>query len=182
MNTKSIIEALLFAAGKPLSYKKCAGSVSLTVHEVKEIVKELQQEYQEAQRGIAIITTDTECQMTTSEDVSDSVQAFFSAEQETKLTQPALEALAVIAYRGPITKQELEYIRGVNCSLILRNLQIRGCIEERVDEKIGLPVYAVTIDFLRYIGLMDVSELPRYEELSKHPDVEEFLAQHTVIQ
>src|SRR3989344_7759908 len=181
MNIKSMIEALLFAAGKPLAYKKCAESVSLSVHEVKEIVKELQQEYQDAQRGIAIITTDTECQMITSQDVADSVQAFFFVEQETKLTQPALEALAVIAYRGPLTKQELEYIRGVNCAMILRNLQIRGCIEERVDEKIGLPVYAVTVDFLRYIGVVDVSELPRYEELSMRPDLEEFLAQHIAI-
>lgn len=180
MNASSIVEAILFAAGKPLSYKKCATSVSLSVHEVKEIVKELQQEYQEAKRGIVIITTDTECQMTTSAEVANRIQEFFSTDQETKLTQPALEALAVIAYRGPMTKQELEYIRGVNCSLILRNLQIRGCIEERSDGKIGLPVYAVTPDFLRYIGVKDVSELPRYEELSHHPDLEEFLQQQAV--
>ncbi|HAZ16785.1 MAG: SMC-Scp complex subunit ScpB [Candidatus Jacksonbacteria bacterium RIFCSPLOWO2_02_FULL_43_9] len=177
MNAKLVIEALLFVAGKPLSYKKCGSILSISANDVKKIIKELQTEYYDAKRGMAIITTEMECQMTTAPDVADVVQEFFSAEQETKLTPPSLEALTVIAYRGPMTKQELEYIRGVNCSLILRNLLIRGFIDERVDEKIGLSVYSVTLDFLSYMGVADVSALPRYEELSHHPDLEDFLAQ-----
>ena len=77
-----------------------------------------------------------------------------------ELSRPSLEALTILAYRGPLTRPELEQIRGVHSSLILRNLLLRGLIEEKEDARLGQPLYSVTLDFLRHIGLASVEELP----------------------
>ena len=82
-----------------------------------------------------------------------------------ELTRPSLETLTIIAYRGPITKPEIEQIRGINCSLILRNLALRGLIEEADDAARLQPVYTVSVKFLRHLGIHAASELPQYEDL-----------------
>ena len=81
------------------------------------------------------------------------------------MTQPSLETLTIIAYRGPITKPEIEQIRGVNCSLILRNLLIRGLIEEKEDKQRLQNTYTISFDFLRHLGADRVEELPQYSDL-----------------
>jgi segregation and condensation protein B len=83
------------------------------------------------------------------------------------LSQPSLEALTIIAYRGPIAKLELERIRGVNCSLILRHLLLRGLVEEKLDKTKNENFYTVTHDFIRFLGLGSVTELPDYEKLNQ---------------
>ena len=86
-----------------------------------------------------------------------------------ELTQPQLEALTIIAYRGPITKLELETIRGVNCSLILRNLLIKGLITANGGK------YQITVKFMQHLGISSVEELPDYDRLSKSETIEEVL-------
>ena len=104
--------------------------------------------------------------------VADFVKEEFSGE----LTRPQLETLTVIAYRGPISKYELEIIRGVNCSLILRNLSIRGLIEEDYDQKKKEMRYRVSIDFFRHLGIQRVEGLPDYDTLHTHEVIETVLA------
>ncbi len=86
-----------------------------------------------------------------------------------------METLTIIAYRGPIAKSELEQIRGINCSLILRNLMIKGLIEEERDEKRMNIKYRVSIDFIRYLGINKVEELPDYQKLFNHENLVKLL-------
>ncbi|MBT6301141.1 MAG: SMC-Scp complex subunit ScpB [Candidatus Jacksonbacteria bacterium] len=175
MNHSSVIESLLFVSGKPLQYKKLAAFLDISEKQVKEAIANLKAQYKNNTHGLQITTTEKQVQLGSLKDNAQQVQAFLDLEIQGKLTQPALEALTVIAYRGPVTRQELESIRGVNCSLILRNLLIRGFIKEVKDKTLGLPVYSVTIEFLTYLGISKTSELPDYTTLSAHPDLEEFL-------
>jgi len=101
------------------------------------------------------------------------VKEFLKKEELGDLTRPQLEALAVIAYRGPISKGELEQIRGVNCSLILRNLQIRGLVEQVGGEKI--PAYQVTIDLIKFLGINNPAALPDYDRLHSPQSLEDLL-------
>jgi segregation and condensation protein B len=92
-----------------------------------------------------------------------------------ELTRPQLEALTILAYRGPLTRPELEQIRGVHSALILRNLMLRGLVEETVERRLGQPSYAVTFDFVRHLGMKSLEELPEYEELRSHENVVDVL-------
>ena len=92
-----------------------------------------------------------------------------------ELTRPSIETLTIIAYRGPITKPEIEQIRGVNCSLILRNLLMRGLVEESESVERLQPVYAISADFLRHLGLHAISDLPDYATLHGDEKISQLL-------
>jgi segregation and condensation protein B len=162
---KSAIESLLYIAARPLSFKELAKLTNLTVSEVEAIVKELIEEYNSREGGIKIIQNGNQVEMVTNPKNARIVEAFLQEELTSDLTPAALETLSIIAYRQPVTKEELERIRGVNCAIILRNLLIRGLIEQ--EEKEGKTFYRVSLDFIRHLGINDVSELPDYERLSK---------------
>ncbi len=164
---KKQIEALLFLSNKPLSTKKIADLVERSKAEVETVLEVLRQEYNIDSRGLRLIFNADEVQMATAPEVTDIVEKFLKEEQTGEMTRPQLETLTIIAYRGPITKMELEQIRGVNCSLILRNLMIRGLVEETVNKKIKTIVYQVTLDFIRHLGLTSTKDLPDFERLSQ---------------
>jgi len=172
---KSKIESLLFVATSPLSVKKLAELVNEKKEEVKKCLDELVEEYKNRGGGILLLKNGDEYQFATNPLNSEIVGAFLKEETEGELTRPQLEALAVIAYRGPVTKAELEQIRGVNCGLILRNLLIRGLIEEEEDKKLGEPRYKISFEFLRYLGVSNVKELPDYEKLSSSEIIQNIL-------
>jgi segregation and condensation protein B len=117
----------------------------------------------------------TSWQMVTAESVSKIISEYIKDEVSGELTRPSLEALSIIAYRGPLSKAEIEEIRGVNCSIIIRNLLIRGLIEETKQQKKVVPKYNVTVDFLKYLGIERVSELPEFEKLNSHEILEQIL-------
>jgi len=169
------IESLLFVASRPLDLKTITKQVGGEKNIVKNIIGELMQEYQKAKRGMQIIEIDGEYQMSTSPETSKVVKEFLKDEMTGDLTRPALETLTIIAYRGPISKSDLEQIRGVNCSLILRNLMIKGLVESKKEDKSGELLYNITFDFMRYLGISRVSELPDYDKLSKHEILEKIL-------
>jgi segregation and condensation protein B len=164
---KSKIESLLFVTNKPLMIKKLAELTKSDTQKVKEAIKELISEYNHQDRGMQIAKIGPKIQMITLADNSGLVKEFIKDETTGELTRPQLESLTIIAYRGPITKAELEQIRGVNCSLILRNLMIRGLIEEKQDKGKMTITYNITFDFLKFLGISQVSDLPEYEKLSR---------------
>ncbi|MBT4277407.1 SMC-Scp complex subunit ScpB [Candidatus Falkowbacteria bacterium] len=175
-NLKSKIESLLFVSGKSLSAGKIARFVEEEKSLVKKVLKELTEEYKNSNRGITIVKNLMSFEMTTSSENSEIVKEFLKDETSGELTGPSLETLTVIAYRGPISKPELEQIRGVNCSLILRNLTIRGLVvvKNKNDledkEKILLSnekYYIITSEFLKFLGISSVEDLPDYEKLSQ---------------
>ena len=172
------IESLLFVSPKPLTIK---GLVSFLNREgektnsveVENILLELKEKYNVPESGLRIIQAGEEIQLVTNPDASEIVKKFLKEDMTGELTSASLETLTVIAYRGPISKPELEQIRGVNCSLILRNLMIRGLTS--FDEKNGQSFFQVTTDFLKYLGINSVVELPDYEKLNKVENLEQYL-------
>jgi len=170
------LESILFAAGKALSFKKLADVTNTTIGDVEAALSELEQRYEAANSGLEIIVHQNEAQLATIPANSELVREFLKKEELGELTRPQLEALSVLSYRGSISKAELEQIRGVNCSLILRNLQIRGLVEE-ISGNNTLPRYQVTVDFLRGLGIKNIKELPNYEKLSQHANFEQIIQQ-----
>lgn len=169
MELKAKIESLLFVSTKPLTVKRLVDVTGKKKEDVSKALDALLEDYDGRKGGLVILRNGNEVQMATSPDHADMVKEFLKNEAFGELTRPSLEALTIVAYRGPITKAELEQIRGVNCSLILRNLMIRGLVEMK-DEK-----YTITFDFLRYLGLKSVEELPDYEKLNSDENLQKLL-------
>lgn len=176
-NLKSQIESLLFIASRPLSLKNISQLIGAGIEETEKNVKELIDDYDKRSSGIKIMRIGNNFQMSTSSANAKLIRSFLKDEMTGELTRPSLEALTIIAYRGPISKSELEQIRGVNCSLILRNLMIKGLIEEIKRENDMEPHYIITFNFMRHLGIKDVSELPDYEKLSKSEIFKKILEQ-----
>lgn len=169
MSNKSKIESILFVASKPLLTKKIAAVLKINEKETLEFLKDLQLKYNNTDSGIAILQNGNEWQMVASAENKETSENFLKSEVSGELTRPQLETLTVVSYCGPITKPELEQIRGVNCSIILRNLMLRGLVKENEDSASLLPAYEITMDYLRHMGLNSLEELPNYSELHKHP-------------
>lgn len=165
MSLQSQLESLLFVAIKPLSIKELATLTNSKTKDVEEALEALAKEYVSRGAGLALIKNNAQYQLTTAPDNAVLIQEFLKDETSGELSQPSLEALTIIAYRGPIGKLELERIRGVNCSLIIRNLLLRGLIEEKYNKATDENHYTVTHDFIRFLGLGSLEELPDYEKL-----------------
>lgn len=165
MSLQSQLESLLFVAIKPLAVKELAALTKSKTKEAEEALENLAKEYSSRGSGLALIKNNGQYQLTTAPDNATLIQEFLKDETSGELSQPSLEALTIIAYRGPIGKLELERIRGVNCSLIIRNLLLRGLIEEKYNKATDENHYTVTHDFIRFLGLGSLEELPDYEKL-----------------
>lgn len=177
MSLKSKIESLLFITTRPLSVNKIAELVEGDKSEVKAELEKLFEEYNLPGKGINLQRIENEFQMVTNVDNSQMISEFLKEEITGELTPASLETLTVVAYRGPITRAELELIRGVNCSIILRNLMIRGLIEEIEDKKNMVEKYQITFDFLKHLGLTEASQLPEYQHLNSAEALEQLLKQ-----
>jgi len=175
MNIKSQIESLLFISAKPMSAKNLAELIKATAKEVEAAGEELVAEYQENKKGVQVIKNGTSFQLVSSPENAKLIQEYIKDETTGELSRPSLEALTIIAYRGPVSKLDLDRIRGVNCSLILRNLLIRGLIEAKADKTKNETYYSVTMDFVRFLGLADLKQLPDYEKLSQDDTIDRVL-------
>ncbi|HNU81110.1 MAG TPA: SMC-Scp complex subunit ScpB [bacterium] len=173
----SQLESLLLVANKPLSLKELSAATGIKAAAVEEALLALSREYEESGRGWRLASAANNYQLVSAPDNSDLIKAFLKAETSGEWSQPSLEALTIIAYRGPVSKMELDRIRGVNCSLIIRNLLLRGLIEEEFDKKKNENYYQVTLDFIRFLGLNNVTELPDYERLHQPEELKAFLAE-----
>lgn len=178
MEIKSKIESLLFIASKPVPVKEMAKVLEVKEEEINTALEELKKEYKTGGRGLQIIENQNKYQLVSSSENSEVVKNFSKNEVSGELTKPSLETLTIIAYRGPVSKIELEKIRGVNCSLILRNLLLRGLVEENFDKEKQENYYNVTMDFVRFLGVNSVKELPDYDKLSQSETIEEALSEN----
>ena len=168
----SLIESLLLIAGKPLVYSAISKALDCSTFDIKEAVKELSERYNTKESGIHLMINNNKVQLTTNPDNKKMIADYMKDETSGELTKPSLETLTIIAYRQPVTKEEIEQIRGVNCSLILRNLMIRGLIEAKEDRGGLTTNYSVTMDFLRFLGLNTVEELPDFAKLHEHESLQ----------
>ena len=177
MNTRvGQVESLLLVAGKPLPFAALAKLLGCETDAIRAAVTELEERFNSKESGIHVMVNDGKVQFITNPEHKKLIAEFIKDETTGELTKPSIETLTIIAYRQPVTKQELEQIRGVNCSLILRNLLIRGLVETH-EARGGLAVtYSVTMDFLRFLGVHSVEELPEYERLHNHENLKQALA------
>jgi|GEM_PF-653479 len=167
-NLESLIEAILFSAGDPVEIKKLASFLKLKKEQLENILKKMRIDFIEKERGINLVLTKESVQLVSAAQFGEKVAAFLGQELSENLSSAALETLAVIAYRGPITRPEIEYIRGVNCSFVLRKLAMRGLIERKDNENDSRSyLYDISVDFLKSLGISERSQLPDFEKLSK---------------
>lgn len=162
----AILEALLFIAVSPVSISQLASSLGESEKKVTDALDELDSYYFES-RGLKLQCHGKKVQLTSSPEFSKIIEDFLGVEVTTTLSQASLEALAIIAYKQPITRPEIDDIRGVNSDGVVRNLLSKGLIEEngRV-EGVGRPIlYGTTSDFLNYFGLSSIDDLPIFEVL-----------------
>ncbi len=158
------LEALLFVAPAAVTYAELARALSLSEEEVKEGIDALARLLEG--RGIELQRLGPRVQLVTAADLAEDVERFLGLDLSGKLSHAALETLAIIAYRQPITRAEIEAIRGVNSDGVLRSLLNKGLIEiVGRKESVGRPLlYGTTMTFLQYFGLRDLSELPPLDE------------------
>ncbi|KKQ27143.1 MAG: Segregation and condensation protein B [Candidatus Magasanikbacteria bacterium GW2011_GWC2_37_14] len=175
MNLISQIESILFVASKPLSFKDLIKATGVKEEEIKIALEELKLKYNNSGSGINILFLEDKVQMATNSENQAVVDLFVKIEASGELTKAQLETLTVIAYRGPITRPELEQVRGVNCALILRNLLLRGLIEENDAENKILPTFCLSFEALKHLGVNTPANLPNYNDLHTHEFVERIL-------
>ncbi len=167
-NQKAIIEGLLFLSGEEgLRLEQIQGTLNQSDRDsILKDIELLKEEYQSNSKGIELVEYASRYKFVTKEFVYPYGEKLFSSEKTVTLSQPALETLAIIAYRQPITRVEIEDIRGVGCEVMLKKLQARGLIEakERLDT-VGKPLlYTVTDTFLDTFQLETLQELPDLPE------------------
>lgn len=157
---KLVIESILFVATEPVHVDGLAAILQATTEEVEESLSDLARDYE--QRGVRLQRRGQRVQMVTAPEATDHVRRFLGLELSGKLSPAALETLAIVAYRQPVTRAEIESIRGVNSDSVLRTLINRGLIEEQGRlEQVGRPIiYGTTFEFLQQFGLSSMDELP----------------------
>lgn len=159
-----LVESLLFVASEPVSIEQLASALELPPEEVEEGLTLLSQAC--AQRGVRVQRRGRRIQMVTAPEAADQVRRFLGLELSGKLSPASMETLAIIAYRQPMTRVEVEAIRGVNSDSTIRTLLNRGLIEEqgRLDQP-GRPIlFGTTFDFLQQFGLTTIDQLPALRE------------------
>jgi len=164
---KRIIEVLLFVAGEPISLNKISQILGIKPAIVLNLILELKKEYLEAQKGIDIIEIANGYQMCTRYEYSPWINRLKKQRKVNKLSPLALESLAIIAYKQPITRIEIDNIRGVNSMGVIQTLLEKKLIKivGRKDAP-GKPLlYGTTSEFLKTFGLSDISALPQIDEL-----------------
>lgn len=162
-----VLEALLFAAAEPLTAVQLAEATEADVARVEEGLALLAAAYDEGGRGIRLAEEAQGFIVITRPDYAPFVARLLRGRKKMRLSRPALETLAIIAYKQPVTKTEVDAIRGVDSSGVLNTLLERALVTIRGRSKVvGRPLlYGTTGDFLSYFGLRDLNELPRVEEL-----------------
>jgi segregation and condensation protein B len=173
------IESLLFLATKPLSVPAIGKALGATGSDVTAALLTLAERRNTDDSGIHFANTGDDWQVVTNPQCAELGEKLVK-DEDGELTRPSLEALTIIAYRGPVTKPEIEAIRGVNCTLILRNLLMRGLIEEKEDPLKGQSVFSLSLEAVRFLGIHDVRELPSYEELHQDAKIEKLLTSLSV--
>ncbi len=158
------IEAVLFWKGEPQSIKKLATSLGKTEEEILTGLEILKEKIRD--RGIELIYKDDEIMLGTAANLSSLIERLTREELVRDLGRAGLETISIIAYKGPISRAEIDYIRGVQSTFILRNLQIRGLVERIDNEKDRRSfLYRPTFELLQFLGVSKIEDLPEYEKV-----------------
>lgn len=164
---KSAIESMMFVWGEPLNIKEMADIFNVDKKEIYELCKELQEEYEQEGRGIVIREVNKSFQFVTRRENIDYIERLCTPRKQRRLSQSALETLAIIAYKQPVTKGEIEAIRGIRCDRVIEGLSGRKLVAEvGRAETVGRPIlYGTTDEFLRQFGFQSLKDLPPIEDI-----------------
>ena len=161
---ESKIEGLLFYKGEDVEVKKLAELLNVGVEEIEEGLKKLEENL--SGRGLVLIKKDDSVVLGISKELSSLIEGIRKEEITKELSKATIETLSIILYKSGVTRSEIDYIRGVNSSFILRNLLVRGLIEKIIDNKDSRRIlYRPTFDTLSYMGVTSIAELPNYEKV-----------------
>lgn len=163
------IEAVLFWKQEPLTPHAIARFLEIPNNQdILDALTALQTRYETTNSGIVLIRSDTTYLLVVHDVISEVIQKETTADAERDLSKAALETLAIIMYRGPISRSEIDYIRGVNSQFILRNLMSRGLIEKTSKEtNNAIFVYGPSVALLRLLGISDKTKLESYEQVNE---------------
>lgn len=169
---KSVIESLLFVSGEPLSIRDLHNNLEISIKVIESVIKEMVHDYEEDNRGIKLISINGEYQLVSKPQNSDSIQKLLKKNKRQSLSQASLESLAIVAYKQPITRIDIDEIRGVKSDSALQRLIERELIKDigRLEVP-GRPIiFGTTEEFLRQFGLKDLDELPSLDLYDEKDD------------
>lgn len=167
------LEAILFASGESVPIKDIAEAMEIDEKEVEALAENLRQKYSDG--GIAVIRIDNELQLSTKKEYYEYVRRVTEPKRNTPLSHAALEVLSIVAYKQPVTRSQIDYIRGVDSSSSVSRLIMCGLIEQTgTSDAPGRPsLYSTTKEFLRVFGMENLSELPDLGVLEKELETED---------
>jgi len=161
---ESKIEGLLFYKGEDVSIKKLSEILSVTEEEIKEALKKLEQSL--VGRGIVLVFKEDRVVLGITGELSPLIESIRKEEIAKELSKAALETLSIVMYKNGVSRSEIDYIRGVNSSFILRNLLVRGLVEKVIDSKDSRKIlYRPTFETLSYMNITSIEQLPNYEQV-----------------
>lgn len=164
MQLESKIEGLLFYKGEDIQIKKLAELLKVTEVEIEEGLKNLEASL--SNRGLVIVRKDDSVVLGIASELSPIIESIRKEEITKELSKASLDTLSIILYKNGVSRSEIDYIRGVNSSFIIRNLLVRGLIEKVSDPKDSRRfLYGPTFDTLSFMGITSINQLPNYEEI-----------------
>ena len=168
-NLENKIEAILFFKGEPVSFKKLEDILKVPVNEIKDAVFNLKQTL--SGRGVVLMEKDGEVVLGTAQEFSKLIENLQKEELNKELSKASLETLSIILYKNGISRAEIDYIRGVNYSFILRALSVRGLVNKITDPKDNRRyLYQPSFDLLSFMGVKSVEELSEWIEVKNSLD------------
>ncbi|MCX6754825.1 MAG: SMC-Scp complex subunit ScpB [Candidatus Nomurabacteria bacterium] len=164
MQLESKIEGLLFYKGEDVQIKKLAELLKVSTEEIEESLKKL--ELSLSGRGLVLVRKDDCVVLGITSELSPLIESIRKDEITKELTKSSLETLSIVLYKNGVSRSEIDYIRGVNSSFILRNLLVRGLVEKIMDPKDTRRIlYRPTFDTLSFMGITSIEQLPKYNEV-----------------
>lgn len=172
---KSAFESMMFIWGEPLEARAAADVLNISEKEAIEVFEELKRDYESDERGLRVRRVNRSFQFVTAEVNAEYIERLCTPVRKRRLSQSALEVLSIVAYKQPVTRAQIEAVRGIKCERVIKGLEEKGLVEEKGRSNgIGRPIlYGTTDDFLRYFGFESLKDLPDIGELESEIEVPE---------
>jgi len=166
MNIEQKIEAILFWRGEPMTRKKLSEILEVGQNEINEGIEKLKENL--VNRGIVLVEKENELTLGTNPEISELIEKLQKEELNKELSKASLETLSILLYKNGTTRAEIDYIRGVNSSFILRALSVRGLVEKSVDTNDSRRfIYKPSLNLLSFMGIKSIEELPEFNDINK---------------
>jgi len=165
INLTGALEAVLFVLGESASLKQLAEALGRKETEISAALEALKEKLASRESGLDLVLWNGRAGLISKPEFGEIINGILKNEFSAELSPASLETLSMVAYLGPMSRSEIDYLRGVNSSFILRSLSVRGLVERVSEPSVGRgPLYQVTADFLNHVGLADSKDLPDYEK------------------